>query len=32
MIRTEHCFTPSRYHRNTGEWTMEKAPVHHIID
>jgi adenylylsulfate reductase subunit A len=27
-----HCFTLSRYDRNTGSWTMGKAPVHHIID
>jgi adenylylsulfate reductase subunit A len=27
-----HCFTLSRYDRNTGEWAMEKAPVYHIID
>jgi adenylylsulfate reductase subunit A len=27
-----HCFTLSRYDRKTGEWAMEKAPVHHIID
>ena len=27
-----HCFTLSRYDRNTGKWAMEKAPVHHIID
>ena len=27
-----HCFTLSRYDRESGEWTMEKAPVHHIID
>jgi adenylylsulfate reductase subunit A len=27
-----HCFTLSRYDRNTGQWTMEKAPVYHIID
>jgi adenylylsulfate reductase, subunit A len=27
-----HCFTLSRYDRNSGEWQMEKAPVHHIID
>jgi len=24
--------TLSRYDRKTGEWAMEKAPVHHIID
>jgi adenylylsulfate reductase subunit A len=27
-----HCFTLSRFDRKTGEWAMEKAPVHHIID
>ena len=27
-----HCFTLSQYHRETGEWTMEKAPVYHIVD
>ncbi len=27
-----HCFTLSRYDPHTGEWAMEKAPVHHIID
>jgi adenylylsulfate reductase subunit A len=27
-----HCFTLSRYDRNTGKWEMEKAPVYHIID
>ena len=27
-----HCFTLSRYDRNTGKFAMEKAPVHHIID
>ncbi|MCC6610669.1 MAG: adenylyl-sulfate reductase subunit alpha [Burkholderiales bacterium] len=27
-----HCFTLSRYDRKTGEWTMEKAPVYHIVD
>ena len=27
-----HCFTLSRYDRNTGKWNLEKAPVHHIID
>ena len=27
-----HCFTLSRYHPESGEWEMEKAPVHHIID
>ena len=27
-----HCFTLSRYDRESGEWAMEKAPVHHIID
>ncbi|MGI9262227.1 MAG: adenylyl-sulfate reductase subunit alpha, partial [Woeseiaceae bacterium] len=27
-----HCFTLSRFDRESGEWEMEKAPVHHIID
>ena len=27
-----HCFTLSRYDRETGEWAMEKAPVYHIVD
>ena len=27
-----HCFTLSQYHRESGEWTMEKAPVYHIVD
>jgi succinate dehydrogenase/fumarate reductase flavoprotein subunit len=27
-----HCFTLSRYARNTGEWATEKAPVYHIVD
>jgi adenylylsulfate reductase subunit A len=27
-----HCFTLSRYDRESGNWDMEKAPVHHIID
>jgi len=27
-----HCFTLSRYDRESGEWSMEKAPVHHFID
>jgi len=27
-----HCFTLSRYDAESGEWAMEKAPVHHIID
>jgi len=27
-----HCFTLSRYDRHSGEWTMEKAPVYHIVD
>jgi adenylylsulfate reductase subunit A len=27
-----HCFTLSRYDRQTDKWAMEKAPVHHIID
>ena len=27
-----HCFTLSRYDPESGEWAMEKAPIHHIID
>jgi adenylylsulfate reductase subunit A len=27
-----HCFTLSRYDRATGKFTMEKAPVYHIVD
>jgi adenylylsulfate reductase subunit A len=27
-----HCFTLSSYDQKTGDWAMEKAPVHHIID
>jgi adenylylsulfate reductase subunit A len=27
-----HCFTLSRFDRNSGKWAMEKAPVYHIID
>jgi len=27
-----HCFTLSRYDRESGKWAMEKAPVYHIID
>ncbi len=27
-----HCLTLSRYDRDSDEWEMEKAPVHHIID
>src|SRR5262249_52677529 len=27
-----HCFTLSRYDRDSGKWEMEKAPVYHIID
>ena len=27
-----HVFTGSRYDAKTGEWHMEKLPVHHIID
>jgi adenylylsulfate reductase subunit A len=27
-----HCFTLSRYDRNSGKWEMEKAPVYHIVD
>jgi adenylylsulfate reductase subunit A len=27
-----HCFTLSRYDRDSGTWEMEKAPVYHIVD
>ena len=27
-----HCFTLSKFHKETGEWEMEKAPVYHIVD
>jgi adenylylsulfate reductase subunit A len=27
-----HCLTLSQRDRETGEWTMEKAPVYHIVD
>jgi adenylylsulfate reductase subunit A len=27
-----HCFTLSRYDRDSGKWQMDKAPVYHIID
>lgn len=27
-----HCFTLSQYDRESDKWTMEKAPVYHIID
>jgi len=27
-----HCFTLSHYDRESGDWTMEKAPVYHIVD
>jgi adenylylsulfate reductase subunit A len=27
-----HCFTLSRFDRDSGKWEMEKAPVYHIID
>jgi adenylylsulfate reductase subunit A len=27
-----HCFTLSRYDRDSGKWDMEKAPVYHIVD
>jgi adenylylsulfate reductase subunit A len=27
-----HCLTLSQRDRQTGEWTMEKAPVYHIVD
>jgi len=27
-----HVFTGSRYDAKTGEWQMEKLPVHHIVD
>ena len=26
-----HCFTLSRYDRDSGKWAMEKAPVYHIV-
>jgi hypothetical protein len=31
-LRLWHCFTLSRYERESGKWEMEKAPVYHIID
>lgn len=30
--RNWHCFALSRYDRETGKWTTEKAPVYHIVD
>jgi adenylylsulfate reductase subunit A len=27
-----HCFTLSRYDKDSGTWAMEKAPVYHIVD
>ena len=27
-----HCFTLSRYDRASGTWTLEKAPVYHVVD
>jgi hypothetical protein len=27
-----HCFTLSKYDRQSGEWNMEKAPNYRIID
>ena len=27
-----HCFTLSRYDRESGEWAMEKAPAYRIVD
>jgi len=27
-----HCFTLSRYDAETGKWTMEKAPVYHMVE
>jgi adenylylsulfate reductase, subunit A len=27
-----HCFTLSRYDRETGKWELEKAPIYHIVD
>jgi adenylylsulfate reductase subunit A len=27
-----HCFTLSQYDRESDKWSMEKAPVYHIID
>ena len=31
-VMVRHCFTLLRYDRESGEWTMEKAPVYHTID
>jgi len=30
--RNRHCFTRSRYDREAGKWTMEKASVYHVVD
>jgi hypothetical protein len=30
--QNRHCFALSRYERNSGEWTGEKAHVNRIID
>ena len=27
-----HCFTLSQFNEKENSWSMEKAPVHHIID
>ena len=27
-----HCFTLSHYDRESGDWTMDTAPVYHIVD
>jgi adenylylsulfate reductase subunit A len=27
-----HCFTSSRYDRESGEWETEKVPAYHIVD
>ena len=27
-----HCFTLSQYDRESGKWTMDTAPVYHIVD
>jgi len=27
-----HCFTLSQYDAESGKWTMEKAPVYHIVE
>jgi hypothetical protein len=30
--KDRHCFTLSRYDRQTDKRAMGKAPVHHIVD